>query len=125
MNNQTRGPLVPHPCPHSSHLAGKGGFTVAATYDLRHDKDGSEEEANRNLLAAAYSAFDKAGRELGVDATVLAQTIDLVRLVRVSRNALTLILDEFPISDERHKVGTALLESLTQAPGLMSTARHE
>lgn len=38
--------------------------------------------ANARLLAAAYNAFDRAGRELGVDAASLAQKIDLVTLIR-------------------------------------------
>ncbi len=40
------------------------------------------EEANQRLLAAAYTAFDKAGRELGVDAVKLAETIDLAQLAK-------------------------------------------
>ncbi len=34
------------------------------------------------LMAAAYSAFDRAGRSLGVDATELARSVDLAALIR-------------------------------------------
>lgn len=41
-----------------------------------------ESDANGRLLAAAYTAFDKAGRALGVDAATLAESIDLAGLRR-------------------------------------------
>lgn len=43
-------------------------------------KDGKD-LANAQLLAAAYTAFDKAGRELGIDATKLANNIDLAAMI--------------------------------------------
>ncbi len=38
------------------------------------------------LLAASYTSYDKAGRELGVDATKLAQTVDLAGLIKIAQN---------------------------------------
>ena len=35
-----------------------------------------------DLIAAAYTAFDKAGRELGVDAVELARSLDIAALIR-------------------------------------------
>ena len=78
INQQTGGELVIDSL--NGHIMA-GGLTIAATYDLRHDSTGEEERANRRLLAASYSAFDKAGRELGIDAVKLAQ-LDLVAMVR-------------------------------------------
>lgn len=40
------------------------------------------------LLAAAYSAFDKAGRELGIDAAELAESIDLAALILAAREVI-------------------------------------
>lgn len=39
-------------------------------------------EANRDLMIAAYNAFDKAARELGVDTTELAEKIDILSLLK-------------------------------------------
>ncbi len=44
--------------------------------------------ANARLIAAAYSAFDKAGRELGIDATELAGKLDLVALIHAAREVV-------------------------------------
>jgi hypothetical protein len=85
INTQTPGPLT------VAALSGKitaGGMTIAASYDLRHDSHGKEEHANRRLLAASYTAFDRAGRELGIDAVDLAERIDLAALIRAARELL-------------------------------------
>jgi hypothetical protein len=50
------------------------------------------------LLASAYTAFDKAGRALGMDAAELAEKIDLERLISVAGNALQ-CLDRWPETD--------------------------
>ena len=47
----------------------------------------SIKNANARLLAAAYTAFDKAGRDLGVDAAELAHRIDLAGLIHFVRIA--------------------------------------
>lgn len=43
--------------------------------------------ANARLLAASYTAFDKAARALGLDAATLAEGIDLAALIRAAREA--------------------------------------
>lgn len=42
------------------------------------------QRANARLLAAGYTAFDKAGRELGVDAAELAEKLDLTALINAA-----------------------------------------
>lgn len=42
-------------------------------------------KAEARLFAAAYTAFDKAGRELGLDAATLAESIDLAALIRAAQ----------------------------------------
>ncbi len=59
----------------------RGPSASAAQY-TRQERELAHDLA---LLAASYSAFDKAGRELGVDATELAKTIDLAALIRAAR----------------------------------------
>lgn len=49
---------------------------------------GPERRANAALLAASYTSYDKAGRELGVDATKLAESVDLAALIRTARDML-------------------------------------
>ncbi len=43
--------------------------------------------ADARLLAAGFTAFDKAGRALGVDAAELGEKLDLVFLIRAARKA--------------------------------------
>ncbi len=45
----------------------------------------AQRAANARLGAAAYSAFDKAGRELGVDATELATALNILRVINELR----------------------------------------
>ncbi len=45
----------------------------------------AEQDANARLLAAGFNAFDKAGRELGIDAAALAESIDLAGLIRATQ----------------------------------------
>jgi hypothetical protein len=40
------------------------------------------------LFAASYTAFDRAGRDLGVDATQLATSLDLGALIRTAEDLL-------------------------------------
>lgn len=83
MNNQTRGPIKVDPA-HPITLC-RGMSThgeLAMTFGL------SQATKDAALYAAAYSAFDKAGRELSMDATKLAQRIDIAGLVRVCRALL-------------------------------------
>ncbi len=48
---------------------------------------GSNQTPNARLLASAYQSFDKAGRELGIDASALAESIDLAELLRMVKVA--------------------------------------
>ncbi len=48
--------------------------------------------ASRHLLASAYTAFDKAGRALGVDAAQLAEQIDLAACVEFALLHLSIAL---------------------------------
>lgn len=86
INPQTPGPIVAvkhylHvpalPCPgyeQGACLASVGNIT--------------NREGDARLLAASFNAFDKAGRELGIDAAELAERIDLAALIHAARHAL-------------------------------------
>jgi len=83
MNNQTPGPLEA-----SNGLiwpptmdAPVGGIT-REVFD-HYQQLTPQQEANTALLAAAYTAFDKAGRELGIDAAELARTLDIAAVFQV------------------------------------------
>lgn len=43
-------------------------------------------EPNARLLCASFNAFDKAGRELSLDAATLAARIDITALIRLARD---------------------------------------
>lgn len=89
INQQTRGPLVA--CDHYLHAREKKFVAVSGG-------DENQKEANARLLAASYNAFDKAARELGVDATELAERIDLAALILAATNAV-LALKHWPETD--------------------------
>jgi len=55
--------------------------TIAEVYGPNAIARKSEKHANKHLIAASYTAFDKAGRELGIDAAALAQTLDIEALI--------------------------------------------
>lgn len=92
MNAQTPGPLTPrrshedHDGPLFDLEPGEtrpitrlysGRVSVVSCHDLATIRD--EDAA---LLANAYTAFDHAGRELGVDAAELAASVDLAEVIR-------------------------------------------
>lgn len=77
LNPQTPGPLV---ALSSSTIDAQAKSAWIATIKER-DSDG-ERAANQALLMASYNAFDKAGRTLGVSAEQLAQSLDVVRVIR-------------------------------------------
>ena len=58
----------------------------------------AEQLATGQLLAASYSAFDAAARELGVDAVELAKSLDLASVIRYA-------LDYSQINTRAHSVG--------------------
>lgn len=50
-------------------------------------------EANARLIPAALNAFDKAGRELEIDAAELAERIDLSALIKAAGWAAAVLVD--------------------------------
>lgn len=95
MNAQTPGPIIA--CPsgpvmqgYSQPLAIAQQGTPNLVAGVFGDVKGGQSvaEANAELLAASYSAFDRAGRELGMDAVELARSLDLVALIQSHRDTL-------------------------------------
>lgn len=82
VNRQTPGPISP--TLFASGCDELPGFRVADVVGPKGPDGEPERLANRRLLAAGFNSFDRAGRELGVDAAVLAETIDLVTLWRTA-----------------------------------------
>ncbi len=79
INQQTAGPITEQ----GGCLIGADTRTlVAGVHGPNLLSRGDERRANRALLAAAYTSYDRAGRELGVDAATLAQSIDLEEVIR-------------------------------------------
>lgn len=96
MNNQTQGPAVVHDNGYGTlHIQSPDGNTLLASVSYRtkafplSKDDWTLEQAKpiAALLAAAYTSYDKAGRELGIDATELAQSVDLAALIRMVKTA--------------------------------------
>lgn len=92
MNLQTPGPLECVPEKGRGLCSGRGfvlwsrdGYVIAERRPETCDSPHEPMEVNAALLTASYNAFDKAGRELGMDATELARTIDVAAMVRVLR----------------------------------------
>ena len=88
INAQTEGPLA-----YSTYLASHLFYGPASrcyvVMDTPQPHGMSEEEwnANRRLHLAARNVFDRAGRELGIDAAELAEKLDLVALIRAAIDA--------------------------------------
>ncbi len=102
MNTQTRGPLDLVPLSTGNYALGNtAGEAIAKVLRLPADECArdAETEANARLLAAAFTAFDKAGRELGIDAATLAERIDLAAILRAAFNLTNGVyaLDNRPI----------------------------
>jgi hypothetical protein len=91
MNTQTPGPLEVASFVNGHFAIGTRDCEPVAKV-LRLPSDNGirdpETEANARLLTAGYNAFDKAGRALGVDATELAEAIDLAALVTAAREVI-------------------------------------
>lgn len=88
INAQTPGPVAavsPHPGQWAlvpvNHGKAPECWTLAYVRDFQRN-----DAENARLFAASYNAFDKAGRELGIDAAELAERIDLVTLIRAVRH---------------------------------------
>jgi hypothetical protein len=76
INQQTPGPVVTYRLSRDSDPDER---EILVTGDFEDEITGIiSKSVDARLLAAAYNAFDKAGRELGVDAAELAEKVDLV-----------------------------------------------
>lgn len=89
MNAQTPGPITIRSTPGGEELLDQHDCTVAlvprygsAIVPAGYVAPWHRAQSNADLLGAAYLAFDRAGRELGVDATEFAKSLDLVGLIR-------------------------------------------
>lgn len=88
INAQTQGPI---------RNDGFGNFTapdgtiVASAHGPNLRSRHIEKVANSRLLAASFTAFDKAGRTLGVDAAELAERIDLAALILASQKLRAMV----------------------------------
>lgn len=79
-----------------------------------------EKEANKLLLQNAFNAFDKAGRELGIDAAELAGSIDLAQLIRCASQLRKMVsnvltdeqLDRPQLGGARAKCAKTIRETL-------------
>lgn len=79
MNKQTRGPVTRY----GGHKRRWGvRHSAGSLCQLTRGDVVGQEAASAKLLAAAYTAFDKAGRALGIDAAELAETLDIAAIVR-------------------------------------------
>jgi hypothetical protein len=88
INQQTPGPISPAGPGQLFDICGNEVLTLKA-YGAGIAPEGwaypwHRVEENRHLIAASYNAFDKAGRELGIDATELASKLDIARLMRAA-----------------------------------------
>lgn len=88
MNNQTQGSLEADngliwPPTMDKPVAGAS----RESFEYGERKATPQEQANAALLAAAYTSYDKAGRELGIDALALAQSVDLASVIRALKSA--------------------------------------
>lgn len=63
-------------------LWSQNGECVAERRPETSDAPREPMEANARLLTASYTAFDRAGRELGIDAAELAESIDIAEMIR-------------------------------------------
>lgn len=91
INKQTPGPLGAFidtdnetyaPDPRDAAVIDDGGRVIA---EIRWLGDDNETLARMELFRASYTAFDAAGRTLGIDAATLAQRIDIVELISALR----------------------------------------
>lgn len=92
INQQTLGPIL---------LDSSETLTAQTTPQrwiatVKAHRNVNEQVATGKLLASAYSAFDKAGRELGIDASALAQSIDLAALIRDARDMQRMLEGSLP-----------------------------
>lgn len=125
MNAQSPGPLKPCTItlpdgPVIELVSANGeGCSVCAMITENVDDDSKTNEIDANLLAAAYTLLDKAGRDLGVDATELATKLDLAALVRSTRMLAAIVKasphqDRYPLSPQMAHEIAAAVNSITR-----------
>ena len=107
MNTQTPGPLFVGLNSRIQTAPSPTNGRILA--DLTHS-DQRDLPAEAALFAAAYTAFDRAGRELGVGAVELARSIDLAALIHAARPAANAKdeMDSYFASQEARQVLGAL-----------------
>jgi len=89
INAQTPGPIAPgQNLPVTASLA--PCFNLRGEPNPFLEERCKDEDANARLLRAGFNAFDKAGRELGIDAATLAERIDLAEVIRYALDYATL-----------------------------------
>ena len=108
MNHQTPGPIVA--VKHYLHVPAlpSPGYEQGAC--LASIGNVTNREGDARLLAASYTAFDKAGRALGVDAAELAESIDFAELIR----AFLLLSGEVTVANEEGRKPRFSLVELEQ-----------
>lgn len=97
MNSQTPGPITVKGTSRGLFAAptirNPDGL-IAATRFLGSGIDAQEEHwVNAELLAASYTAFDKAGRELEVDAVELARSLDIAEALNLLGDCIPYLCD--------------------------------
>lgn len=112
MNEQTKGHLKDDGMP-------VDGFHTLITDDGLEVAEVITGPATAALLAAAYTSYDRAGRELGIDATVLAQSLDLVTLIRGAQTMLAYVESQDKASKRIHPFAPDVMpmrEALAKLP---------
>lgn len=71
-----------------------------------------QQKANAALLAASYSAFDKAGREMNIDAVTMARKIDIRNLIKLAHKAAKVINERIDTEDKDWKVANEIITEL-------------
>jgi hypothetical protein len=125
INAQTPGPLaLSHQMPDGFSLAHEiapncGKLVCVATVHNvggwpfnGHGLDDEKARANLRLLAAGYNAFDRAARALGVDASELAERLDLAALIREVRAMVGTDPAAPWISDNARRIAAILVTAL-------------
>jgi len=124
INAQTPGPLK------YDNISGpvNNDWAILSSYwgsQVRVDPCGGDcyqRDANANLLAAAFNAFDAAGRELGIDAAKLATKVNLTALLRA---AFDVAVKSRPQSDRKvYKVNQGDIDALSAVLLPVGVALH-
>lgn len=121
MNHQTPGPAKavsnrPEETDKLDRIKMPDGHNIAFIPDL--ELPYREEQANAKLLAASYTAFDKAGREMGVEAFKLAESINISGMISALELCVKALKDHLQYDDgeslerDAHDAASATLKDL-------------